>query len=378
MSEHKGWWTGLDFTKFSDMSFDTAWAAWALSVTSLTSGEVVYGNDLDGVLNGTTEELIAAFEALGGRILTRSPPWRGQGDRVQMVWTHGAINLWGGDGDGGVTVITTNKEFFEAAKMVTERFIGAKASAGRVYVLISTDEGPKLKSIGVAAVPLEEDNYSPEVVEGFKFICEDLKSVSPSGRLAILDGKPGTGKTFLIRAMLHAVPNALFVIVPAHLIPELSNPGMISALLETRKNKGDNPTVFLVEDADDCLVARDSSNVNAVSALLNLGDGILGAMMELRIICTTNAKDEELDEAVTRPGRLSRKITVGALAPKEAAKLFKRLTGKDERFGEPMTLAEVYRLARGEGWVPVKRSRSMGFTSSTPVEALIEALENEE
>lgn len=364
---NKPWWEDKKFVDIGGSYFEPSWAAAALAGDALRGGPAFYDITLEGVGKKPFEDLAKELEDLGGRLMFARPSWRNDPSRSSYyVWDHGLVVIWINDGDLEMRIITNNLEFFETTRKIAEEAIGAKASAGRVYVLISTDKGPKLQSIGVAAVPLERSNYNPEIIEDFDFVVQDLKSTSPSGRLTILDGKPGTGKTFLIRALLDAVPDALFVVVSAHLIPQLADPSMVNALLETRKNKGDLPTVFLVEDADDCLVARDSSNVNAVSALLNLGDGILGAMMDIRIVCTTNAKDDELDEAVRRPGRLNKKIHVGQLRGPVAEDLYAKLTGKKMRFRDGATLAEVYRIARGEGWTPPAKRRSVGFITDTP------------
>jgi SpoVK/Ycf46/Vps4 family AAA+-type ATPase len=74
--------------------------------------------------------------------------------------------------------------------------------------------------------------------------------------------------------------------------------------MDTR-DKG-KPTILILEDADDALIARDQ-NLGAkasLAAMLNLSDGILGAVLDLRIIATTNQKIENVDNAILRPGRL--------------------------------------------------------------------------
>lgn len=361
----KKWW---EDKKFPDLGcgviFSADWAAGALAEEALKRDGTVFNGNLEGVLRGSFKDLVHAFEILGFRTVAEGGTWRGDTTgHIFMVQDDSMAALWNIDGDAEVRVVSLDEKIFKASQDVLELAIGPKASAGRVYVLISTPEGPDITSIGVASVPLERDNYNPEVLEDFDAVVADLKSGDPSGRLAIFDGIPGTGKTFMVRGLLSAVQNALFVLVPAGLVPELANPSMISALLETRRNKGDLPTVFLIEDADQCLGSRDDGNVNAVSALLNLGDGIIGSLMDLRLICTTNLKNEELDEAVTRPGRLSRKVHVGALDRAVAEKLYQKLTGKKVSIDEKLTLAQVYSLARDDGWKPVEKKRSMGFAA---------------
>lgn len=330
--------------------------------------EPVYDNSMEGVLKAESFEFIVGeFEKLGGRRVFESPAWKGDtGTRVFLAWPNGMCGLWLNDGDLEGRMVTTNRALFDAAQKLLEANIGNKVSAGRAYVLISTDEGPKLQSIGVAASPLERGNYNPVALEGYDHVVTDLKSKDPGGRLAIFDGIPGTGKTYMIRGLLSDVHDALFVLVPANLVQELANPGMINALLETRRAKGDAPTVFVIEDADDCLGSRDASNVNAVSALLNLGDGIIGSLMDIRLVCTTNLKNEELDEAVTRPGRLSAKIHVGRLDRKIAEAVYERLTGNKVKIDEDLTVAEVYSLARNDGWKPVEKKAPMGFSALSP------------
>lgn len=371
MSDHKGWWDGKNFGALGDNSLDVGWAASALSQDALKRRLTVYDNGIEGVAKKPYEKVVEEFQALGGVIALESPQWRGDAaSRCFLVWEDACLGLWSNDGDLEGRFVSTNKELFRRAQAILEDAIGPKASAGRAYVLMSTDEGPKLQSIGVASVPLERDNYNPDILEDFDAVVEDLKSKDPSGRLAIFDGVPGTGKTYMIRGLLAACPDALFVLVPVALIEELAKPGMINALLETRRNKGDLPTVFLIEDADDCLGSRDASNVNAVSALLNLGDGIIGALMDIRLVCTTNLKNEELDEAVTRPGRLSRKVHVGHLDRKVAENLYHKLTGEKVSINEKLTLAQVYSLARDSGWKPVERKKTMGFQATAADDAL--------
>jgi ATP-dependent 26S proteasome regulatory subunit len=80
--------------------------------------------------------------------------------------------------------------------------------------------------------------------------------------------------------------------------------------------------------------------------------------LDLRIIATTNAKKVQIDEAILRPGRLCVYCSVGHLPAKQAGEVFRRLTGSEQEFGEKTTLAEVYRLARKDGWSPKEKNVS--------------------
>lgn len=262
--------------------------------------------------------------------------------------------------------IELRDEFLKALKAV----IPERPPLGTIFTLASSRGGGlRLIQLGNTHVPFERGNYSDEVVKDIDRIVNDLNSKTPSGRLAVLDGEPGTGKTTCLRGVVAQVPKARFVVIPSHLVAQLADPSFIELFLQDVSPGYDEPetersttTVLLVEDADSLLMKRDANNVSQVSTLLNLGDGIVGAALDIRIVCTTNLQDNEMDPAVLRPGRLSRKVHVGKLSAKKAAEVAKRLSGKDVVFDGSMTLAEVYALANDPEWVPVvKKERRVGF-----------------
>jgi len=228
---------------------------------------------------------------------------------------------------------------------------------GVVFTLARGMGGYSLNRLGVAGTPLERENYNPEVLSGYDHVVADLNTESPCGRLVILSGEPGSGKTYLVRALLSQVPKAAYVLVPSHLVGDLSGPEILPALTAA-KSEFNGPIVLIIEDADRVLVNRKEGDMDAISAMLNLGDGILGAVLDVRILATTNAETLEMDPATQRPGRLCQHIRVGALSPLEANKAFQRLTGKQVNFRQPTTLAEVYKLARKFGWAPPPKESS--------------------
>ena len=69
-------------------------------------------------------------------------------------------------------------------------------TSGRVFMLTSTNSGLKFSPLpAVVNSPLVRENYSNEVLTTFERISKDLDRPTPTGRIAILDGPPGTGKT---------------------------------------------------------------------------------------------------------------------------------------------------------------------------------------
>jgi ATPase family associated with various cellular activities (AAA) len=249
---------------------------------------------------------------------------------------------------------------------------------GSVYALIPSSHGLVNKNLGLGAIPINKDNYRPEVITGYDTIIKDLKSASPLGRLAILDGCPGTGKTYLIRALLGDLPEVKFLILPSNMTANLGGPEILSALIDASDNTPDNqprdpdskltkaktPLVLIIEDADSCLTTRGSDNISAISTILNLSDGIIGNLLDLRIICTTNVDSKDIDKALLRNGRLSARVEVGLLDREQAYRIYLREGGNPEVVFDKKfySLADVYTMARGGvGSLNEKQTKTVGF-----------------
>lgn len=239
---------------------------------------------------------------------------------------------------------------------------------GTAYAIAQVHGNYDLTAIGTASVPLLRENYEENVIKAYDHIIADLKLREPSGRLSIIDGPAGTGKTHLIRGIMHDAVNCVYILMPPNFITELSGPSLIPLLNETRewdnKNK-DRSIVIIIEDADACLVPRDDGNMSAISSLLNYTDGIFGSLFDLRVIATTNAKHMDIEKALLRSGRLSRQITVGMLSAETATSVYRRIT-KDEnfKFTTPQILADVYALAKGFEETGKEKSKpTLGFST---------------
>lgn len=252
-----------------------------------------------------------------------------------------------------VTIGTFSEDIVQRSSQLFDRVVVPDdPRKGLVFTLVSGMAGYSISRLGLAGTPLERSNYMAGVLSAYDHVVEDLKTESPCGRLVILSGSPGTGKTFIVRSLLSAVPNAAFILVPPHLMGELSGPEILPALTQA-KNEFNGPIVLIIEDADQCLVNRKEGDMSAISSMLNLGDGILGSILDIRILATTNAKTLEMDEATRRPGRLCRYIEVGLLDNPTAEQRLSQLVGRPVPASEEgMTLAEVYRKARDMGWKP--------------------------
>jgi hypothetical protein len=258
--------------------------------------------------------------------------------------------------------MSQSEEFIDNLRKVIRPHLLPAKRQGHVFAIVYQSGRLALNSIGNAGIPLVRRNYTPAVMESFDFVIKDLNSAHPSGRIVILEGEPGTGKTHMVRALLLDVPDAMFVLVSPDMVTALGGPELLPLLLSHKHSYATGPIILILEDADRCLVTRQGDNINSIQSLLNLGDGILGSMLDLRIIATTNAKKLELEPAILRPGRLSKRLEVGALDTETAIGIVKALLPdnetalKDKRlFANKVTLAEAYSVARSHGWTPVAR-----------------------
>jgi len=190
---------------------------------------------------------------------------------------------------------------------------------GKAYVLVSDPhQGLITRELGLVATPLIMGNYIESIHEELKVVIKDLNSPVPQGRLVILEGEAGCGKTFYIRSLIEEVPSAFFVVVPPAMVKNLGDPAFVPTLLNLKSRhqatavlmdeelpQKYGPLVLIIEDADECLVKRGADNMSSISSILNFTSGILGELLDIRIIATTNAPKTEFDPALERSGRLS-------------------------------------------------------------------------
>jgi hypothetical protein len=321
------------------------------------------------------EEVLAELTKLGGHMVRQQISNRHANHEWMYTWddTGVVVEYWSKNRGINVTVVSLNKAVSVPLHTYFDSIITRSQTKGRVYVVVSSTNGPRLQEMGVAGEDFIPSNYRPETVKQYKHVIDDLNKSDPCGRIVLLDGPPGTGKTHMVRAILNEVSRGTFILVPSNFIGQLGDPSFLNVLIgEQRKGC---PMILILEDADEALVNRKEGNSSAISALLNFSDGIFGTLLDMRLICTTNVEINNLDPAVTRDGRLCTRLEIGLLDTEMANVIYERLTGKKgdlkDRFYK---LGTVYKIAKGNG-LTVEREqpqKRMGFTlsSESPAEKL--------
>jgi len=230
---------------------------------------------------------------------------------------------------------------------------------GKVKILISGVGGLHIETLGEIKCPFDPGNYTKFVQDQFNTIVKEFKEPSPSGRLVILHGPPGTGKSFFIRSLISCVPST-FIYIPAVTVGSISGPEVIGTILEYEEDKK-QPIVLIIEDADSSLIKREHGNPNNLSEILNISDGLLGELVNIRILATTNQEKLDIDSAALRPGRLCASVQFDPMTPEHAGTVYKTLTNTDFKFKAETTLAEVYSKAKNPEFKEHQKKKKESF-----------------
>lgn len=221
---------------------------------------------------------------------------------------------------------------------------------GIINLICKTQAGFELKEYTIKSPNIDfESNYNDDFKGIDGIILNRLNQEDGKG-LALLYGKPGTGKTSYIRHVINNVDKRVLY-MPPDMASELSNPGLIPFLSDIPNS------ILIVEDAENVLIKRQGQHNQAISNILNLSDGLLSDCLKIQILATFNTDLANIDEALLRKGRLIAKYEFKELSQDRVKRLARKLGIKFKK--DSATLAEIYNCSELDF---VKSSRkTIGF-----------------
>lgn len=196
------------------------------------------------------------------------------------------------------------------------------------------------------------DDFKPVVSDIVKFLNERKSGI------VVLHGEKGTGKTNFIRHLITNHPKSYFIVTNA-IAENLASPEFITFMLEHKDS------VLILEDCEKILMKRDDTGgyyTNAISNILNMSDGLMSDIFNIKFICTFNADIKKIDEALLRKGRCFANYEFQPLCA-EKTKVLLNKQGIELPKYRPMVLADIYNFSDTDYSSDATTKRKIGFSN---------------
>ena len=197
-----------------------------------------------------------------------------------------------------------------------------------------------------------EENYSSKARTDLDALMA-LEGPGEGGKLVLMHGPPGTGKTRSILSLFHAWRDWCSASVVTDSERFFGDPTYLNDLIFDYEGIA-QWMLIVIEDGDEFVnVESKDSKGQSIARLLNMADGIVGQGLNLLTLITTNVPMEQLNPALARSGRCLADIHVGGFSEDDARTWLEAHEINPDRVSEfegqdDIILADLYALARGD------------------------------
>lgn len=220
----------------------------------------------------------------------------------------------------------------------------------KIHFMVHTNYGFDTESLNIDKKYIDlNQNYNDDLpdAEISKFLTLDNES-----GIVILHGKPGTGKTTYIRSLVNKLHKE-FIYADFSCFSYINDSSFISFLLEHKNS------IIIFEDCEKLLQKRENGQNSLIQCLLNLSDGLLSDMLNIKFICTFNCDLNDIDDAILRKGRLKVKYDFRELSLEKTKALAEKLgiTLNEEK---QLVLSDIYNYEETPD-INKKETKKLGF-----------------
>lgn len=178
----------------------------------------------------------------------------------------------------------------------------------RYQFYMLTPQGPTYvsRTLGVPNWEDIKENYSGYT----QTAIDELMNLAPEGgidggKIILLHGQPGLGKSYAIRALskkFNEWAKSIYITDPEDFFDKPTY--MFNVFLHSDYSDTGMWNFVIAEDSDEFIRADAKDRTGqGLSRLLNLSDGLIGQGLKILILLTTNEPLNNLHPAVIRPGR---------------------------------------------------------------------------
>jgi hypothetical protein len=198
-------------------------------------------------------------------------------------------------------------------------------------------------------------NYCPVIESAYPWLNRPVNDfideyLNHEASILILIGPPGTGKTSLIKHLIHRSGGNAKITYDERVMNE---DGMFAEFIES------NTRFLVMEDADAFLGARADGNM-MMHRFLNVSNGLVSSNSKKMVFSTNLPNIRDIDPALMRPGRCFEVVEFRALERHEAQEVLDEIKSDTVLLENqaPMTLAELMNPVQNTS---TKIQRTAGF-----------------